>query len=151
MPGPQPKRNPARRNKTTTRATLSVVHDVEAPELPEGREWHPQTLQWWTDIWASPMAPEYDDSDRHGLIRLAILVDDYWLADNANTRVKVSAEIRMQGQLYGITPLDRRRLQWEIDRGEDAEERTRQRKAAAKPVEPREPVADPRSVLQAVR
>jgi hypothetical protein len=99
------------------------------------------------------MAPEYDDSDRHGLIRLAILVDDYWLADNANTRVKVSAEIRMQGQLYGITPLDRRRLQWEIDRGEDAEERTRKRKAAAKPAAPssNEPVVDPRSLLQAVK
>lgn len=145
---PQPKRNPARRNKSTTKATLSVVHDVEAPALPD-REWHPQTVEWWEDIWASPMAPEYDESDRHGLIRLAVLVDDYWLADNANTRVKLSAEIRMQGQLYGITPLDRRRLQWEIDRGDGAEERTRKRKAA-KSSKPDGPAVDPRSVLQAV-
>lgn len=129
-----------------------MVHDVEAPELPESREWHPQTMEWWDDIWASPMAPEYDDSDKHGLIRLAILVDDYWVADNANTRVKLSAEIRMQGQLYGITPLDRRRLQWEIERGEDAEEKSRKRKAAAKtPVVSSEPAADPRSLLQAVK
>lgn len=146
---PQPKRNPARRNKSTTKATLSVVHDVEAPALPE-QEWHPQTLEWWEDIWASPMAPEYDDSDRHGLIRLAILVDDYWLADNANTRVKLSAEIRMQGQLYGITPLDRRRLQWEIDRGDGAEERTQKRRATAKSPKSDGPAVDPRSVLQAV-
>jgi hypothetical protein len=98
------------------------------------------------------MAPEYDDSDKHGLIRLAILVDDYWTADNANLRVKLSAEIRMQGQLYGITPLDRRRLQWEIDRGEAAEENTRKRKTAAeKPRESSEPAADPRSLLQAVK
>lgn len=129
-----------------------MVHDVEAPELPGSREWHPQTMEWWDDIWASPMAPEYDDSDKHGLIRLAILVDDYWVADNANTRVKLSAEIRMQGQLYGITPLDRRRLQWEIERGEDAEEKSRKRKAAAKaPVVSGEPAADPRSLLQAVK
>lgn len=153
MPGPQPKRNAARRNKTTTRSTLSLVHDVEAPSLPDDREWHSQTKSWWEDIWASPMAPEYDGSDKHGLIRLAILVDDYWMADNANTRVKLSAEIRMQGQLYGITPLDRRRLQWEIDRGETAEENSRKRKAAAKPAAPAsdEPAVDPRSLLQAVK
>lgn len=147
---PQPKRNPARRNKSTSRATLSVVHDVEAPKLPAGREWDPLTSDWWAGIWASPMAPEFDKSDTHGLFRLAVLVDDYWTADNANTRVKLAAEIRMQGQCYGLTPIDRRRLQWEIDRGEAAEEKTRKRKTAAKQSSS-EPGADPRSVLQAVQ
>lgn len=96
------------------------------------------------------MAPEYDDSDRHGLYRLAVLVDDFWTADNATARMRLSAEIRMQGQLYGITPLDRRRLQWEIDRGEAAEEKTRKRKAsAAKSSRPDSD--DPRSALRAVQ
>lgn len=149
----QPKRNPARRNKSTSRATLSLVHDVEAPVLPEGREWHPQTTEWWADIWASPMAPEFDDSDRHGLFALAVLVDDFWMADKPSVRASLSAEIRLQRQCFGLTPIDRRRLQWEIERGEDAEERSRKRKAAAKPAESTdEPAADPRSAyLQAVQ
>lgn len=143
---PQPKRNPARRNKSATRATLSVVHDVEAPELPEGREWHSQTLQWWADIWDSPMAPEYDDSDRHGLFALAVLIDDFWLADTPTARAALSSEIRLQRQCFGLTPIDRRRLQWEIDRGEAAEEKSRKRKSS-KSEAPSEPVVDPRAGL----
>lgn len=149
---PQPKRNPARRNKSATKATLTGEHDVQAPPLPRGRDWDWQTESWWRDIWASPMAPEYDDSDKHGLFRLAVLVDDYWTADNPNTRVKVAQEIRMQGQLYGITPLDRRRLQWEISRGDEAAEKTRKRAASkAQSVPSEQPAVDPRSVLRAVQ
>lgn len=148
----QPKRNPARRNRSTSRATLSLVHDVEAPALPGGKDWHPQTLEWWADIWASPMAPEYDDSDRHGLFALAVLIDDFWVADKPSLRASLSAEIRLQRQCFGLTPIDRRRLQWEIERGDEAEEKTRKRKtAAAAPRDPAEPVPDPRSVLQAVQ
>lgn len=153
MPGPAPKPNAARRNKTSTRATLSAVHDVQAPLLPKGRQWDWQTESWWRDIWASPMAPEFDDSDKHGLFRLAVLVDDFWTADDANTRMKLSAEIRMQGQCYGLTPIDRRRLQWEIDRGEEAEAKTRKRKSASEPKQQSdEPAVDPRGAyLQAVQ
>lgn len=156
MPG-LPKQNAARRNKSATRATLSLVHDVQAPELPqlsEGREWHPQTLQWWADVWASPMAPEYDDSDRHGLFALAMLVDDFWVADKPSVRASLSAEIRLQRQCFGLTPIDRRRLQWEIDRGEDADERSQKRKAAARKSaqEARDEAVDPRTAyLQAVK
>lgn len=152
MPG-LPKNNPARRNKSATRATLSLVHDVEAPALPEGREWHSQTTAWWSDIWASPMAPEFDDSDRHGLFALAVLVDDFWMADKPSTRAALSAEIRLQRQCFGLTPIDRRRLQWEIERGEDADERTQKRKAAARKSaqEARDEAVDPRSLLQAVK
>lgn len=162
---PQPKRNPARRNKSTTRATLSMVHDVQAPELPDGRSWHEQTTQWWIDIWASPMAPEYDDSDRHGLFALAAMVDDYWQLEDAlnddptvemrmkllRLRSSLMSEIRQQRQCFGLTPIDRRRLQWEIDRGDEAESKTRKRKAAAsKSTQDQVPAVDPRNVLQAV-
>ena len=116
----------ARRNKVAGARTLTAVHDVETPELPEFEdfEWHPMTLSWWEDIWASPMAPEYDDSDVHGLFMLAMLVDQYWTQPSA----AVAGEIRLQRQCFGLTPIDRRRLQWEIDRGEEAEQATRQRR-----------------------
>lgn len=124
-----PKRNPARRNKSTTRATLTTVHDVQAPPLPDDREWHPQTRAWWSDVWASPMAPEYDASDRHGLFVLAVLVDGFWLKPHWTA----AAEIRLQRQCFGLTPIDRRRLQWEIERVDEAQDRGDRRRATAKP------------------
>jgi hypothetical protein len=115
----------ARRNRVAGARTLTIAHDVETPELPElpDWEWHPMTVRWWEDVWRSPMAPEYDPSDVHGLYRLAVLVDQFWGQPSPAT----AGEIRLQSQLYGLTPLDRRRLQWEIDRGDEAAQRTQQR------------------------
>lgn len=131
---PVPKRNPARRNQSTTRSTLTRDHDVVAPDLPD-RDfgWHHLTVEWWADIWASPMAPEYDASDQHGLYVLADLIDAYWNAGNPKTRAGLASEIRLQRQCYGLTPIDRRRLQWEIARGDDAEQKTRARRNTKPP------------------
>lgn len=127
---PTPKANPARRNKSTTKATLTVVHEVKAPKLPlrEGG-WHQQTVEWWYDIWASPMAPEFDQSDQHGLFMLAVLVDEFW----RNPSQALAAEIRLQRQCYGMTPIDRRRLQWEIERTDEAVDKGEKRRAAKRP------------------
>lgn len=123
---PKPAGTRQRRNKSSTHRRLNVVHDVQAPKLPTGTKWHRQTRAWWRDVWASPMAPEYDESDIHGLYLLAVLVDAFW---QAPTQV-LAAEIRLQRQCYGLTPIDRRRLQWEIDRGDSAAENTQRRRAA---------------------
>jgi len=128
MASPTPKHPTARqrRNKTSTHRTLSVVHDVQAPKLPTGQTWHKQTRAWWRDVWASPMAPEYDESDIHGLYLLAVLVDAFWECPSQ----PIAAEIRLQRQCFGLTPIDRRRLQWEINRGDAASEDTQRRRSA---------------------
>lgn len=129
---PTPKRNPARRNKSVTRSTLTRDHDIAMPDLPPAADidgWHPLTSQWWVDIWASPMAPEFDKSDIHGLYILAALVDKFWWNPSKDT----AAEIRLQRVGFGLTPIDRRRLQWEIERTEDAQEKGARRRAARKP------------------
>lgn len=148
MPGPTPKHSSvrARRNRTSTAATLRVQHNVVAPELPPGREWQPLTLAWWHDVWASPMAPEFDDSDRHGLFMLAVLVDEFWLDPSADA----AAEIRLQRKDFGLTPLDRRRLQWEIERVDEAQDKGERRRATPSTPKPVPRKADPRSVLRAV-
>lgn len=140
-----PKRNPARRNKSTTRATLSLVHDVQAPLLPEGREWHSQTVQWWADVWASPMAPEYDASDQHGLFVLAVLVDEFWRRPHWTA----AAEIRLQRQCFGLSPIDRRRLQWEIERVDEAQDKGARRRASRAGTKPKAD-EDPYRALRAV-
>lgn len=147
MPGPAPKRNPARRNKTSTRATLTRDHDMVAPELPL-REfgWHHMTTSWWADIWASPMAPEYDESDLHGLYVLANLIDAYWREPSPRVQAGLAAEIRLQRQCFGLTPIDRRRLQWEIERTDEAQEKGEKRRAAKRKSET--PAGDPRANLR---
>lgn len=143
-----PKRNPARRNVSTTKATLTPqTGTITIPDLPApkpGHVWHPMTLAWWRDVWSSPMAPEYDDSDKHGLYVLAMLVDAFWVKPTWTT----AAEIRLQRQCFGLTPIDRRRLQWEIEKVDEAQDKGRRRRAATAPKA--DPAADPRSVLRAV-
>lgn len=138
----------ARTNKVAGARTLHAVVDAEVPDLPAGREWRPETADWWRDVWSSPMAPEYDGSDVHGLIHLALLVDDFWCATSAKERAALSSEIRLQRQCFGLTPIDRRRLQWEIDRGEEADAKTRRRREDSKP-KPAQEVSeeDPRRLL----
>lgn len=149
MVGPAPK-DPsvrARRNKTSTKATLRADAAIVAPELPPN-DWHPLVLEWWRDLWASPMAPEYDDSDRHGLFALAALKNDFWLAESPQARKDAAAEIRLQEQRFGLSPIDRRRLQWEIERTEEAQDRGQKRRKAATP--PKTEKGDPRAVLKMV-
>lgn len=144
MPGPNPKHPSARarRNTSSTAATLSLVHNVKAPPLPEHPTgWHPQTLEWWKDIWASPMAPEFHQSDTHGLYLLALLVDEFWRSPTT----ALAAEIRLQRQGYGLTPMDRRRLQWTIEQVDEAVDKGEKRRAAAPP---KKPAVDPRAVLR---
>lgn len=151
MPGPAPKHASTRqrRNRTSTAATLVADPKLKAPALP-AREWHEQTLSWWSDVWSSPMAPEYDESDHHGLFALAMLVDDFWSTPDAKLRRDLAAEIRQQRQCFGLTPIDRRRLQWEIERSEDAQDRGRKRRGQPATAAPPTPAGDPRAVLRAV-
>lgn len=137
-----PKRNPARRNKSVTKATLTRDHNVEMPPLPGDADWHDLTVDWWADIWASPMAPEFVGSDIHGLYVLAKLVDAFWKEPST----ALAAEIRLQRQCFGLTPIDRRRLQWEIERTEEAQEKGHKRRSASIPSSAKG-AADPRSVL----
>ena len=150
MSGPAPKHPSARarRNKTSTNSTLTADITMVAPELPDG-SWHEMTLTWWADLWASPMAPEYTDADRHGLFELAMLRNDFWFAESAKERKDAAAEIRLQDARFGLSPIDRRRLQWEIEKSEAAVEQgtKRRTKAVASKVESK---GDPRAVLRAV-
>lgn len=139
----------ARRNRTSTAAQLQRNPKIKAPALPD-RPWHPQTLVWWRDVWASPMAPEFDPSDVHGLLALAVLVDDFWTAVTPTARRDLAGEIRLQTQRYGLSPIDRRRLQWEIERSEEAQEKGTRRRSRAAEDGLRPATGDPRAALRSV-
>lgn len=110
--------------------------------------WHPMVSAWWDSVWRSPMASEYLDTDmKGGLFQLAVLHQDFWTADSPGKRLSAAAEIRLQEVRFGLSPIDRRRLQWTVEQGEVAAERTEARRQSKRP-----PKAgtDPRSVLKAV-
>jgi hypothetical protein len=77
------------------------------------------------------MSSEFLEADAHGLFRLALLIDDYWRAGSAAQRCQLAAEIRLQGQGYGLSPLDRRRLQWQVEKVEQEVQRSGSRRRSA--------------------
>lgn len=153
-PLPKPAATRQRRNKTSTRATLPSESDSKngkVPALPKRRprtgSWHPRVVAWWQSVWRSPMASEFLDADRPRLEMIAELHQKFWMAaDEGESVTKLAGEIRQQELLFGLTPMDRRRLQWEVEKGESAAERTTTRKAR-KTAPPKE---DPRTLLKVV-
>lgn len=144
MPGPLPKHSSvrARTNKTSTRAVLRAAANPDVPALPEFIDWHPAVEAWWRDCWVSPMAPEWTESDRHVLDIAARMMQTVWAESSSpGQRTMAAAEVRHLLRECGLTPMSRRTLQWEIDRGEEAEQRTRGRRNAAAP----RAVPDPRT------
>lgn len=147
---PKPASTRARRNRTATAATLRAVLNPTIPDLPPGYDWHERTRAWWMDVWSSPMAPEYDSSDAHGLYVMALLLNQMWDEGAKPTgRVNTAAEIRLWVAEYGLSPIARRRLQWEIDRGDEAVERTGKRREARAQGRRDQGGVDPRSILGA--
>jgi len=83
------------------------------PVLPKG--FSPEARKWWATVWASPMAALWLEADVPSLIRLASLVE---LADAGEMAPQVLAEIRQLEDRFGLSPLARRRLQWELEQGD---------------------------------
>ncbi len=88
------------------------------------------------------MSGEYLQVDRQGLILLAVLLQDFWVARSPKDRCRFAVEIRQQESRFGLTPVDRRRLQWEIQRAEIASKKTAARRKRA------DRNKDPRDVLK---
>ncbi len=140
--GPIPK-DPAirqRTNRASTAAKLKLTGEDDTrktPPLPKHKEWAPLTRAWWRRVWRSPMAAEYLEADLDGLYRLLELIERFWRKPSTS----LAAEIRTESASYGLTPIDRRRLQWEVERLEKK-----------KPAQPRwTGTGDPRDVLRAIK
>lgn len=139
-PAPKPAHLRQRTNQKAGSATIQALASPKVPTLPnpDKRKWHKLTKGWWKRVWASAMASQYLPTDVDGLARLALLVDAYYQKPGTT----LLAEIRLQESRFGLSPLDRSRLQWEIRRAEDVE-----------PTRPRakRPTTDPRALLMAVK
>jgi hypothetical protein len=143
-PAPKPAHLRQRTNKKAGSAVLRLAQTAsDAPPIPnpDGRDWHPLTVEAWQRAWVSEMAGQWLETDADGLGRLAILWDEFY----KKPHVQVMAEIRLQEQRFGLSPLDRSRLQWEVGRVEEAEQRRKPK------TPPRRTGTDPRAILMAVK
>lgn len=153
MSGPPPK--PAhlrqRANRKAGAVQLLAPSSSETPSgeaaptipNPDNRVWHPLTLEAWRHAWASPMASQWIETDRDALGRLALVWDDFYRSPSADAL----KEIRLQSALFGLSPLDRSRLQWEVARADDAEHKQSRRVETTRK---RTGTHDPRRVLMMV-
>ena len=173
--GPAPMPPGRARRQPSRKATAAVLFapepgSVKVPELPPRPQdwhhpmlnrppvdWHPPTLAWWLDLWHSPMAAEFDASDIPGLHVVAVLWDDFWRAETPRERLAVLAEIRLQGARFGLSPMDRRRLQWQIEETEAKQAQGRKHERQKATEQPSTPAAgagpqrvDPRALLRSV-
>ncbi len=138
---PKPAYLRQRRNKVAGVATLEVPDapgDIPVIPNPDGRKWHELTLKAWEKAWRSPMATQWLESDVDTLGRLAVLWDAFYKG-----ATQVLGEVRLQEQRFGLSPLDRNRLQWEIKRPEAVES------PAPRPAR-RTGTHDPRAALMSV-
>jgi hypothetical protein len=148
---PRPPKDPKLRQRRNVEVTARTFIDTSPlvtggpPPLParnpdddSGAEWHPKAVQAWQDIWGAPMATEYTQADVHRVEMYVDLIHRYWTKPS----VSLAAEIRLQGVCLGVTPIDRRRLQWEICRVEGNETQPE-----PKPERPAR-LVDPRTLLR---
>ena len=140
---PLPKHPEARQRgkRSTTAATLPATVDHEVPPLPDtadwlttiessgaGVEWPVAVQEWWSTIWQSPMSAEFLDSD-HPQLYLAA----FYLAQAVDPALKMSERLaagrQHEGLIknFGLSPMARRSLQWEIEKVSEAQERAAHR------------------------
>ncbi|MCV7354484.1 phage terminase small subunit [Mycolicibacterium fluoranthenivorans] len=164
MPGPIAK-DPSirtRRNKTSTRATLvkkaapakppaepaaTAEQAVErkTPTLPDSIEWYPSVTEWWDDLWTSEPRDQWIDADVH-LLFVAARIYQAMLdpATKVTAAKALAGEFRQIMVQFGLTPMSRRTLQWEIT----SPEKTSGTTPPAKRTAPK--AADPRAKFRVV-
>lgn len=158
-PGPDPKHASvrARRNTTTTKAKLKVPANSVIPALPDDFTWHSRVEDWWQRVWSSPMRGEWADADLDGLYRGALLMQRLWApdADGNMCGVKdmkaLASELRLLEAQFGLTPMARRSLQWELPADEDGQQTTTPARKRAPAKRAAKKAADPRAAFRVVR
>jgi hypothetical protein len=122
MPGPDPKPKDERRRRNKPKSgewvILTEAFKGPVPKLPTIKNftWEKSTRDWWKSIWRSVMATQWQESDVHGLIELAMLRQ----AMIEEGDYKLATAITQKSDRFGLTPKGRKDLRWVVT-DEDAE------------------------------
>lgn len=121
--GPAPKPTRSRKRDAAARdAELAAVVDtgeVHGPDLPEGvlpdgQEWHPQTVALWEALRSSPLLADETPLGWQFLVDTALMHHVMW----SKGRWEFASEVRLRVAKFGATPEDRMRLKVKVTRPE---------------------------------
>lgn len=113
--GPAPKGTRARDRDTPDFRELTdsgEMHGAPLPAgvLPDGEEWHPQTLRLWDSLRRSPLLAEEPELGWMFLMDTMLMHTVMW----QKGRWEYASEIRLRLAKYGATPEDRMRLKIKV-------------------------------------
>lgn len=127
-PAPKPAARRARVNADLVPSTVLRFQPAEAPELPEGVEWHPRTRAWW-EMWAgSSQAETFTATDWSFLLDTALMHSAMW----SKGRWELAGEVRLRVSKFGATPEDRARLRMVYADADEKDERRAAKRPAAR-------------------
>lgn len=120
MPGPPPKLESqrVRRNRPTFDwVTLPVEgRKGRAPKLPAIREWSPETLRWWKELWRTPQATQWDQTGSTA-VPMAVLYQAFMEAD-ADKKAAIAGALLAREDRHGLSPKAMLSLRWRIEERE---------------------------------
>ncbi|UJQ86791.1 minor tail protein [Arthrobacter phage Reedo] len=122
--GPAPKMQHQRERDTKRRQAdaVTLTHDgvLRGPDFPD---WivnpHPAAVQWWDNIRLSPQAQLFEDTDWDILAGAARGWDEFWKGGKVSATLL--SELRLIGERYGATFVDRQRAKIHISRETQAD------------------------------
>lgn len=121
-PAPKPADRRARANKDAAAQTVLRFERAEAPDLPDGVDWHERTREWW-EMWRrSAQAETFAETDWSFLLDTALMHHAMW----SKSQWTLAAEVRLRVAKFGATPEDRARLRMVFA---DADEKDEKRAA----------------------
>lgn len=117
MPGPPPKHSAQRRRRNAAPEVTKIDASarVAAPPMPPGLD--DRAAEWWAELWAEPIASVWEKCDHGAIARLC----RYRSLDERDeaTSTQISQMTIIEDRL-GLTPMARRRLQYEFDKAAGA-------------------------------
>ncbi|WP_116267718.1 hypothetical protein [Mycobacterium marinum] len=131
-------------------------NSVVVPPLPDSIEWYPEVVEWWDDLWESEPRNEWIRVEIH-LLYVAARLYQMMLdpATKATAAKALAGEYRQILVQFGLTPMARRSLQWELPKPpEDGDGKQPARRPAAKKTPAQKAAAakaDPRTRFKVVK
>jgi hypothetical protein len=116
MPGygvPKPASQRRRRNAAPEVTRITPGTKADAPEMPG--DYGPRGERWWRNVWAHPIAAIWETCDHPAVERLGYLIDK-----GPEASASEMGEARQLEDRLGLSPMARRRLQYEIDKAAGA-------------------------------
>lgn len=118
-PAPSASRSRRRDNDRREAETTTVVDqgelygpDLPAGVLPNGEEWHSQTVALWNSLRRSALMADEPDLGWMVLIDTALMHHTMW----SKGRWEFAAEVRLRLGKFGATPEDRQRLKVKVEK-----------------------------------